>query len=163
MTKTKGVMNEFPITQGVAMSVSLEDIFPGVTDAGADLSTHPIQQLIGYNEFKETVEIGRRLQAELGLIENPRYTWSIFPEWRELIEADSKRKHDYMLALEASSAMKFELIHHNYRFQLTKNRNEIKLLKDKVISLTAANLDLYESAREWQSRYSHFLDRNEHD
>lgn len=108
-----------------------------------------------YKEIKQIVEIGRRLQVQLGLTENPRYTWSIFPDWRKVIEEDSKRKHDYMLALEMSPAMQFELIHHNYRFQLRNATEEVKLLKDKVVKLQAENLDVWEESRRLESRLAH--------
>ena len=114
-----------------------------------------------YKEIQQIVEIGSRLRVQLGLIENPRYTWSIFPEWKEKIEADSSQKLQYMEELASNQMMHHELIHHNYRFQIRDMKEEIGMLKDKIVKLTAENLNLEDNCRELASEIAHMNDEGQ--
>ena len=107
-----------------------------------------------YKEIKQIVEIGGRLQVQLGLIENPRYTWSIFPEWKEKIEAASSQKEAYMAELENNVEMHYELIHHNYRFQLRNMREEVGIYKEKIKKLNACVEELEDQNRELERKIS---------
>lgn len=100
-----------------------------------------------YQEIKSIVTIGRHLQDKLQLVENPRYTWSIFPEWKDKIEAASgdaiaALKADYMFELRNNVEMHYELIHHNYRFQLKNYRNQVLGLQGNISKLAVEKTEL---------------------